>query len=395
MIVLVAAIECVIARHWLHFSDPVSLSWRYSAWAAEADAPGCELLCVGDSLIKHGLIPALIERVTGRRTANLSAARCPTLMTYFLLRRALDAGARPRAIIVNAKPAVLLANPDFNTRYWQEVLAPRECAEMLFSTHRGSFVLALVAGRVLPSLRCRLELRSSLAAAMDGRTDRLYAINRVLWRNWSKNRGANISAVDSRVTGAAVREVAERIRADVFHVDPANAEAIELLLQLTAERSIPVYWLLTPLSPELQSFRDGTGAEAGHERFIRALQARFPQVMTVLDARKAGYPAALFADPTHLNRRGAVALSTVVSVQLSRLLELESAEAHAKPGWITLNAQVVHPAVEGIELEDLERSREIINLERAASVSPDSKHLANNLSIPPSNHFRESAPSAK
>jgi len=42
----------------------------------------------------------VIEGKSGLRTFNLSAARAPTLMTYFLFRRALDAGARPDAIII-------------------------------------------------------------------------------------------------------------------------------------------------------------------------------------------------------------------------------------------------------------------------------------------------------
>ncbi len=74
-------------------------------------------------------------------------------MTYFLLRRAVAAGARPRAIIINAKPAVLLANPEFNIRYWQEVLDARECAEILAIDRRGPFALSLLAGRLLPTLR--------------------------------------------------------------------------------------------------------------------------------------------------------------------------------------------------------------------------------------------------
>jgi hypothetical protein len=371
MLILVVAIECVIGRHWLQFSDPVSLSWRYSAQAAQADAPRSELLCLGDSLVKHGLVPAVIEQGTGRRTVNLSAARCPALMTYFLLRRSLDAGAKPRAIIVNAKPAVLLANPEFNIRYWQEVLTPRECADMLFVSRRARLVVDLVTGRLLPSLRCRLQVRSSLAAALEGRPDPVQALNRVLWRNWTHNSGANISTADSSAGGKSALEVARRNRADVFHVDRTNVVAIERLLQLAAERNIPVFWLLTPLAPELQEFRDSSGAEAGYERFIHSLQARFPQIVTVLDARRATYPAALFADPTHLNGRGAIALSQEVAREIGRALEHQGSGAEASAGWITLNAPVDHPSALGIELEDLERSREIVELDKAAWVRRD------------------------
>ena len=285
-------------------------------------------------------------------------------MTYFLLRRALESGARPRTIIVNAKPAVLLANPEFNTRYWQEVLTARECAEMLCVSRRGSFVLALAAGRVLPSLRCRLELRSSLAAAVQGRADPLHTINRVLWRNWTKNSGANISAVDSSATGATALEVAERNRADVFHVDPANAAAIDWLLELAAQQNIPVFWLLTPLSPELQQVRDRTGSEAAHEQFIRSLQSRFAGGMTVLNARHLGYPPQLFADPTHLNRRGAIALSQVVSAAINQALQLQSSPADRHGAWITLISSADPLLDSSIELEDLERSREVISQSR-------------------------------
>ena len=191
---------------------------------------------------------------------------------------------------------------------------------MLLVSRRGSFVLALVAGRVLPSLRCRLELRSSLMAAVHGRDDPMHTINRVLWRNWTKNSGANLSAVDSRATGAAdSRGRAAEPRRRVSRRSGQCIWQSNDFLQLTAERNIPVFWLLTPLSPDLQAIRDQTGAEACHEQFIRSLQARFRSGMTVLDARRAGYPPELFADPTHLNRRGAVALSHVVSQEIKRL----------------------------------------------------------------------------
>ena len=75
MIGLVVMIECFVGRNWLDFTDPVSLSWRYSAEAVAKESPACDLLCLGDSLIKHGLLPAEIEEETGRRTVNLSAAR--------------------------------------------------------------------------------------------------------------------------------------------------------------------------------------------------------------------------------------------------------------------------------------------------------------------------------
>ena len=199
MIGLVVVIECFVGRNWLDFSDPVSLSWRFSAEAARTGAAGSQLLCLGDSLVKHGLVPSVIEEESGRRTLNLSAAQAPTLMTYFLLRRALDAGSRPEAIIVNAKPAVLIGGPEFNARYFQEILTLREWVELFQITRKSSLMVSMLVGRLLPSLRCRMEVRSNLLSALRGENDRLHEINRTLSRNWTINGGANIANFDSSI----------------------------------------------------------------------------------------------------------------------------------------------------------------------------------------------------
>jgi len=360
MIGLIVVIECFVGRNWLDFSDPVSLSWRFSAEAARTEAAGSQLLCLGDSLVKHGLIPSVIEGESGLRTSNLSAARAPILMTYFLFRRALDAGARPDVIIINAKPAVLIGGPDFNTRYFQEVLTLRECVELFQITKRSSFMISMLVGRLLPSLRCRLEIRSNLLAALRGETDRLHDINRTLWRNWTVNGGANIADLDSRYEEKVTTEVARRMQTDVFHVDRMNAEAIERLLQLAAKRNIPVFWLLTPLTPGLQAFRDQSGSEAAYERFVRSAQSRYPQTMTVLDARRGAYPPRFFIDSTHLNGRGGIALSRAVATALEA--ELGQSEPAMVPRWITLKHSIDHPDVIDLGLEDLEQSKKIVGL---------------------------------
>jgi len=360
MIGLIVAIESFVGRNWLDFSDPVSLSWRFSAEAARTEAAGSQLLCLGDSLVKHGLIPSVIEGKSGLRTLNLSAARAPTLMTYFLFRRALDAGARPDVIIINAKPAVLIGGPEFNARYFQEVLTLREWVELFQINRRSSFMISMLVGRLLPSLRCRLEIRSNLLSALRGETDRLHDINRTLWRNWTVNGGANIADLDSRYEEKVTTEVARRMQTNVFHVDRMNAEAIERLLQLAAKRNIPVFWLLTPLTPGLQAFRDQSGSEAAYERFVRSAQSRYPQTMTVLDARRGAYPPRFFIDATHLNGRGGTALSRAVATALEA--ELGQSERATGPRWITLKHSIDHPDVIDLGLEDVEHSKKIVGL---------------------------------
>jgi hypothetical protein len=365
MIGLVLAIESFVTRNWLDFSDPVSLSWRYSVQTTRTEAPGCDLLCLGDSLVKNGIIPSILASDTGRRTVNISAARCPTLMSYFLLRRALDAGAQPEAIFINAKPAVLLGNVDFNARYLQEVLSIRECVELLCLTRRGPFVLSTLVGRALPSLRSRLELRSNLMSGLRGRTDPLFEINRVLWRNWTVNGGANVAPARASSATPVDPPVAWRLHTGVFHVDPTNAAAIDRLLQLAAERNIAVFWLLPPLSPELQALRDHSGAEAAYERFVRSYQSRYSQVMAVLDGRRAGYPSALFSDATHLNSQGAVSLTHAVATAIG--LELNRTRPANCRAWIALGAPRNPPAGPGVQVEDLEETRGILQFPSSAA----------------------------
>jgi hypothetical protein len=364
---LVLAIESWVARNWLDFSDPVSLSWRFSASAAKTRAPGCDLVCLGDSLSKHGLFPAVIEHETGRRAVNLSAARAPTLLSYFLLRRTLDSGARPSAVVLNAKPAVLIGGPEYDARYWQEVLTPRESIELLRMTGRVPFMVSTFLGRLLPSFRSRLEVRSNVLAALRGETDRIHAMNRILWRNWTANAGANVVAPDSRYHGEVTPEVERKLHTSSFHVDRTNAEAIERLMKLAAGRRIPVFWLLTPLAPNLQALRDQSGAEARYEQFVRSIQARYPQVMTVLDARRAAYPPKLFIDATHLNAQGGVALSGSVATKIAA--ELARPGSTISGSWIKLDPPSDRSGSFQDAIEDIDESRSVLQLDVIASES--------------------------
>jgi hypothetical protein len=367
MIGLIVAIECFVTRNWLDFTDPVSLSWRYSADAVQTESTGCDVLCLGDSLIKHGLIPGVVETGTGLRTANVSAARAPALLTYFLLRRVFDTGPRPQAIIINAKPAVLMGGPEFNARYWQEVLTLRECLDLWRMTGDGSIVLSTLVGRVLPSLRSRLEIQSNVLAALRGETDRIPAINRVLLRNWTVNRGANVAAAELPRHDPSALDVEHRLHPGVFYVDRTNFAGLERLLRLADERNIRVFWLLPPISRELQARRDQSGAEAKYEQLIQSLAVRYPQLLTVLDARRGAYPSTLFTDHTHLNGQGAVALSRAVATAIKTVLTRP--RSVQTPAWLALSFPSDHPGELRAPLEDLEQSKAILHLDETTFIS--------------------------
>ena len=173
MLGLIVAIETIVARDVLDFSDPVSLSWRLAARSARDEAPSRPVLCAGDSLVKHGLIPKVIAARSGLASVNLAVARGPAPATFFLVRRALEAGARPAALVVDFKPNVLVGGPRYNVRYWQEILTFRESLELARSAGSGSLFLELAVGHLLPSFRSRHEIRSNMRAALRGEIDPL------------------------------------------------------------------------------------------------------------------------------------------------------------------------------------------------------------------------------
>ena len=262
---------------------------------------------------------------------------------------------------------MLLAGPEFNARYWQEVLTPRECLEFSLVTRNVPFMLATIVGRLLPSLRARLEIRSQVTAAIRGETDPIPEMNRILLRNWTVNGGANVAAARPVRQQEDEPEIEHKLHPGLFFVDPTNAEGMERLLQLAAAHEIPVFWLLTPLSPALQARRDESGAEAGYENFVRSFLCRYPKNLTILDGRRGDYAATLFTDLTHLNRQGALVLSHAVAETIRPLLARPSLASRG--AWISLVRPSSRPAESGVVVEDLEQSRRTLANRRAAYFS--------------------------
>jgi hypothetical protein len=370
MLSLITAIEGFIARNALDFSDPVSLSWRLAARSARSLAPGRSVLLAGDSLVKHGLVPRVIAARSDQTAVNLAVARGSAPATFFLVRRALEAGARPAALVVDFKPNVLTGGPRYNSRYWQEILTPREILELARASRSAALGLELAVGRLLPSFRSRHEIRDNLRAALRGETDRLRLINRMCLRNWTVNDGADVAAKNPAWSGTVEvgPETDQKYQTRVFQCHRVNAEYIRRLFALAAARGVAVYWLLPPLTPQLQARREQAGAEAGFVQFVRSMQATAANV-TVLDARHAGYDHRLFVDATHLDGQGAQALSRDIAAVLNRDLDLDLGLARADrtakasaPCWVELPAY--HGGRGELALEDLEQSRRAISQTR-------------------------------
>ncbi|HWE37493.1 MAG TPA: hypothetical protein VG406_13065 [Isosphaeraceae bacterium] len=351
MLALVAVIESAIARGELACTSPWAQDWRQTGRAARGESPGRAILCFGDSLAKFGVHPPTFEARLGHRAYGLALGAGTAPASYYLLRRALGAGARPEAVLVDYEPHILADDPRASSRLWPELLTPGEAVDLAVTTRDASLLAWTLVAGLLPSARDRFEIREALGDALRGEPSPRGLLVLAHWRNWQKNLGGQLMAPNSKYHGEPDSLVgANRILyPKSWEWNAVNVRYVRRFLALAARRGVPVFWLIPPAAPELQRRRERSGADAAFEAFVRAIAADFPGV-TVLDARRSGYVASRFIDPIHLDRDGALAFSDDLADAVGRRL----AEHGNGPRWEALPAYRARPT--SGRFEDLEQS---------------------------------------
>jgi hypothetical protein len=318
MMVLTCAVERFVSKQRTTFTAPLVLEWRATRRAAATDAPGCALLYVGSSTIKNGVVPEVIEDVTGLRGYNLALAGGTPPVAYYMLRRALDHGARPSAVIVDFCHGRLESDPlpDGSIHAWAQLLDPLEAIDLARWTGDGSFFGQLLAARVLPTVRIRRDLRRAVVSALEGRPVSQQTGAMFYDRNRKLNRGAHVHPKLPSFQDSPSPTVMIDLSAS-WKCHPVNAAFVERFLDLAQSRGIAVYWLMPPFPPGHQAQYDWTHGEKNYLQLVRRLVERYPR-LTVIDGRHADYPATVFIDPVHLDRTGAAALSESLASVLVR-----------------------------------------------------------------------------
>lgn len=333
---LITVAEVGVARLDGHWSGVEIHTWRDSAASATTRAIGPDVLCLGDSFIKMGVAAPEIERRTGRPTYNLAACAAPAPVAYFLLRRALDAGARPSTILVGFDPHLLSQGPGHFERLWPELATWPELAWVGLWAGDGDFVARVALAKVVPTVKARAEVRSAIVAQLGGAPLPEYAAVPAARRNWAVNRGSHLAAPAPEFQGEAEPEYFPIENAAIFpprwRCHPTNAIAIDRLLKLAASRGIRVVWVVPPFSPRVTEGRRRVGSDRAFTRFVVAILARYPGV-TLADARDGGYPHRVFRDSVHLDARGATALSA----------SLGDALASSRPGAAPVDRLALPP----------------------------------------------------
>ena len=343
MLALVAAIEAVVGGAD-HLSHPWASDWKHARRAVERDAPAAAILCFGDSLTKYGVVPRVLEQRLDRRAYNLALGAAPPPVSLAMLRQALAEGAHPDAILVDFAPHLLGVGPEISAVLLPEVLSPLDGLALGWQTGNPDLATTLILARWLPTIKDRAEIRSAMLGALHGedRTPRRTA-EAAARRNWAINRGAHLAIRAPRGFGDDAPWAAQLYPPE-WICTPLNAGYVRRFLRLAASRSIPVFWLIPPFSPEVHIRRACSGLDARYDQYVARVVSQFPGV-TVIDGRQAGYGIAVHTDAIHLDRRGAAVFTEEVAEVVARHL----AGRPALDRWVHLPPYRDRPADEPFE----------------------------------------------
>ncbi len=347
MVLLLVIIERWVAKHSLDFGTPTAADWRQSAGSATKRAPKAEVLLFGDSMVKFGVLPRVLESGLKRSAYSLALYNGTPQTSYFLLKRAIDSGASPRAIVVDFQPELLMADHiRLHVRQWPEVLRPRDVVELARESGEPDFALATLAAEVFPTVKDRAEIRLAITESLGGRpaSPRPYLITYA--RNWRENRGAQVLPRNPGYAGEVPPTYA--LFFDQWAAKPLNAAFVRKFLKLAESREIPVFWVLPPNVPPVQARRLAIGLTPRYDAFAHSAVEKYRN-LTVLDAREIGFGHEKFIDAVHLDRQGAAELSASVAEAIAR--RLGGSETRR---WLALRPSA---RSREIPLEDTEQSR--------------------------------------
>ena len=327
---LVIAVEGLVSGRNDALTRGDYLNWRYAKQQAASQGPRNEILCLGSSLVKMGVASRVIETETGRRTFNLATSNGCMPVSYFLLRRAVEAGARPTAVLVDC-PQVPIEHPESykqglelenRWRYWPELLSVRDTLDLAYVSRDAHFLTTTLVSRLIPSYKVRFEARRFVLTSLRGEGESSSWESQFLRRNWRANRGTQIlhpnpeSEVKDR---GVIVKTPPRPTLPSWGVNRLEVIYARRFLDLATAHKIRVFWLIPPVSESQQELDNSSGKDDHHTRFVEQIHD-YKDDVEVLDGRRSGYPAEAFWDTIHMNVIGAKVFSLEVASAVRRHL---------------------------------------------------------------------------
>jgi hypothetical protein len=234
--------------------------------------------------------------------------------------------------VVDFSPTQVVLRPGYESiryRAWPELAGFRDACSLSRELEDPDFLRAFALRRLIPSYLARHEVSAGIKRYFRGDFwSNEATLPSTTWRNLVANRGAFVMKSEPR-------EADENpIHLDLTEprLDPRRLAYVDRFLGLAAERGIPVFWVVTPVSPEYQTLADDSDGGAAYGEFVRRTAARFPNVV-VLDARWSGYGPGQFTDPIHLNGDGAGALTEAITDAILRPAPAPDARLVALPRY--------------------------------------------------------------
>ena len=329
MVVLIAMVEAGLSRHELDFRLPIENQWRFQGRESRHQATRAEILCFGDSLVAQGVIPTILETRLHRPVYNLGMGGGQFPASYFFLRRALESGAKPSALVIDVLPSQLIISGRSRIALWANILDTGEAIEMAWNERDPAFLGSFLLTRQFTSIRSRLEIRRLILAGLNGSAISNRDWNRAGTRNLNRNQGALIL----RPFGFFQIDPRHQhwVYPEELTVDRLNGEYLERFLQLAESRRIPVFWVLTPVCPAIQAEGERSGTSETYARFVREVQSRHPAI-TIIDGRRSEYPESVLDDAIHLTYHGAAIFSTDLAQAMAAKLDQKENESR----WVQL-----------------------------------------------------------
>src|SRR5262249_11008886 len=193
------------------FMTPHQLDWEVGGRRASRMSRSADVLCFGDSMLKFGLAPRILGEALGCSFDSLALLDGKPAASYFLFRRAIEAGARPGLVLVDFQPECLYQSPEslLANPHWKAPGSFRECLELAWTRHDAGFLARTVVARWLPSYRCREKVNESVRLALAGKPNPNPGENAKIRRNRAINRGGLLLARQPGYRGDVPRGFAE------------------------------------------------------------------------------------------------------------------------------------------------------------------------------------------
>ncbi len=310
MLALVALTERYISKRDTDLGTMYSIEWRMTGEAVKRQAPLAKICCFGTSLTRMGVAPRVLEAELGKPTYNFALSGGQPFASYTMFSHVLSAGGKPEAIVVEFKWSALGVDYAWNERVLPEMATLGDLAGFAFTARDPIFFARLFLVSKFHSYRCREEIRANILAAIHGKEPKRNHERAIMARNALVNKGANHSPKND-FKGAINPDEPYLFPKD-WKCHPISELYIHRMFDLAASRNIPVFWLLPPVAPQTLARRIEIGAEDRFTDFIKSVSGKHPGV-TVVDARYSKFAVDAFIDTTHLNRDGAVALTTALA----------------------------------------------------------------------------------